>query len=197
MSTASHRALSAVVIQVPTTTAQLDNVRALMTAFVDWSRVRYADYLDQVNAYFSADAFQAELAGLPGNYAPPNGHLLLAELDGEPAGCVALRRFDSFACEMKRMFVSPPFQGRGVGRALAETLIREARSIGYRRMLLDTGFLQTEAQNLYRSLGFVEIEPYYPVPDVVRRGALFMELDLAMTAASAGSLPREDQRHQE
>lgn len=191
MSMSSHKALSAATIQVPTTTAQLDHVRALMTAFVDWSRVRYAAYLDQVNAYFDAGAFQAELSGLPGTYAPPDGCLLLAELDGKPAGCVALRRLDASACEMKRMFVSPPFQGRGIGRALAETLIHEARAIGYQRMRLDTGFLQTEAQNLYRSLGFIEIEPYYSVPDVVRRGALFMELDLVRTA---GNLPKEIQR---
>jgi ribosomal protein S18 acetylase RimI-like enzyme len=80
---------------------------------------------------------------------------------------------------MKRMYVDPAFHRRRVGRALAERLIDAARASGYRRMLLDTGFLQVEAQGLYRSLGFVEIAPYYPVPAAVRGGALFMELLLA------------------
>jgi GNAT superfamily N-acetyltransferase len=101
------------------------------------------------------------------------------QIDGQPAGRVALRRFDARSCEMKRMFVDPSFQGRGAGRALAERLIGEARTSGYSRMLLDTGFLQVEAQNLYRSLGFTEIAPYYAVSDTVRRGALFMELQLS------------------
>jgi putative acetyltransferase len=162
----------------PTTPAELDQVRALMTAFVAWSRVRYVEYLDQVNAYFDAGAFSAELAGLPGSYGPPRGCLLLARVDGDGVGCVALRPLEAEACEMKRMFVEPRAQGRGVGRALAERLIEAARARGYTHMRLDTGFLQVEAQGLYRSLGFREIEPYYPVPDAVRRGALFMELQL-------------------
>lgn len=159
----------------PTTPAQLDAVRALMTAFVAWSRQRYHEYLDQVNAYFDAAAFNAELAGLPGSYGPPEGCLLLALDDGEPAGCVAFRPLGTGSCEMKRMFVAPPFQGRGVGRALAERLIATAQDRGYTLMRLDTGFLQVEAQSLYRSLGFREIEPYYPMPEAVRGGAIFME----------------------
>ena len=158
----------------PATEEQLNEVRALMTAFVDWSRQRYADYLDQVNAYFEAKAFSNELAGLPGAYARPRGRLLLAQ----PAGCVASRPFDQTTCEMKRMFVTPALHGRGVGRALAETLIREAKTSSYSRMVLDTGFLQVEAQSLYHSLGFVDIEPYYPIPAEARSTALFMELKL-------------------
>src|ERR1700712_709118 len=123
----------------PTTEQQLDQVRALMQAFVAWSRQRYADSIEQVNAYFDAKAYSAELAGLPGSYARPRGRLLLARLDQQPAGCVAFRPFDADSCEMKRMFVTPTAQGQGVGRALAETLVREAKLAGYRRMLLDTG----------------------------------------------------------
>jgi putative acetyltransferase len=160
---------------VPTSEVELDQVRALMRGFVAWCRVRYAEHLDQIDAYFDAGAFEAELAGLPGSYGPPRGCLLLAQIDGEAAGCVAYRPLDATSCEMKRMFVAPQFQGRGVGRALAERLIATAGASGYSLMRLDTGFLQLEAQTLYRSLGFREIEPYYPVPDVVRAGALFME----------------------
>jgi GNAT superfamily N-acetyltransferase len=153
-----------------------------MTNFVAWSRIRYADYIEQVNAYFDAKAFSAELAGLPGAYTSPRGCLLLAQINHQAAGCVAFRAFDATTCEMKRMFVEPAFQGRGVGRALAELLIAEARASGYSRMLLDTGFLQIEAQNLYRSLGFTQISPYYPIPDATRSTALFMELQLSSTA---------------
>jgi ribosomal protein S18 acetylase RimI-like enzyme len=74
--------------------------------------------------------------------------------------------------------VAPALHGRGVGRALAETLVREAKLAGYSRMLLDTGFLQVEAQGLYHSLGFIDIEPYYPIPEESRSSALFMELRL-------------------
>ena len=173
-----EQARSVAEIIEPSTVEQLDQVRELMRAFVEWSRQRYAAYLDQVNAYFEAKAYSAELAGLPGAYARPRGRLLLAQIDGQPAGCVAFRPFGSDACEMKRMFVAPALQGRGVGRALAERLIAEARASGYARMLLDTGFLQVEAQTLYHSLGFVDIEPYYPIPDAARSTALFMELRL-------------------
>jgi GNAT superfamily N-acetyltransferase len=167
-----------IAINEAATEAELQQVRVLMRAFVAWSRERYVDYLAQVNAYFDPVAFEAELAGLPGQYAPPRGRLLLATFAGEPAGCVALRPFDAESGEMKRMFVSPTYQGRGVGRALAERLIAEARRSGYRRMLLDTGFLQVEAQSLYYSLGFQRIDPYYPVPAEARERALFMELAL-------------------
>lgn len=170
-----------ITIVEPATPAQLDAVRALMTAFVAWSRQRYHEYLEQVDAYFNAATFSAELASLPGSYGPPAGCLLLALVDGEPAGCVAFRPMDTGICEMKRMFVAPPFQGRGVGRALAERLIVAARDRGYTLMRLDTGFLQVEAQRLYQGLGFREIEPYYPVPVAVRGGAIFMELQLAET----------------
>jgi GNAT superfamily N-acetyltransferase len=173
-----QKGLTMIEVQQAVSVAQLDAVRTLMRSFVEWSRQRYADYLTQVNAYFDARAYEAELAGLPGKYAPPEGSLLLATFDGQPAGCVAFRPFDAATCEMKRMFVATAFQGRGVGRALATRLIAEARGAGYGRMVLDTGFLQVEAQTLYASLGFVGIEPYYPIPEAVRGGAIFMELQL-------------------
>jgi GNAT superfamily N-acetyltransferase len=176
--TKPHQERSSITIQIPTTPTQLDQVRVLMTNFVAWSRIRYADYIEQVNAYFDAKAFGAELVGLPGAYASPRGCLLLAQINNQAAGCVAFRAFDANTCEMKRMFVEPAFQGRGVGRALAERLIAEARASGYSRMLLDTGFLQIEAQSLYRSLGFIQIPPYYPIPDAAHSTALFMELQL-------------------
>jgi hypothetical protein len=87
-------------VQQAVSAVQLDAVRTLMRSFVEWSRQRYANYLTQVNAYFDAGAYEAELAGLPGKYAPPQGSLLLSTVDGQSAGCVAFRPFDERTCEM-------------------------------------------------------------------------------------------------
>jgi len=165
-------------VLVPTTVAQLDDVRALMRAFIVWHRQRHQQDLALIDSYFDAGAFEAELAGLPGKYAPPRGQLLLAAINGDAAGCVALREIDDVRCEMKRMFVYPEYHGQGVGRALAEAIIREARDLGYQRMLLDTSIRQAEAQTLYRRLGFRDVAPYYELPDALRNWLVFMELPL-------------------
>jgi len=126
--------------------------------------------------------FEAELAGLPGKYAPPTGALLLGWVDGAVAGCVALRQLTPEICEMKRLYVRPEHRGvRGgdgmsLGRALAVGIVAEGRALGYERLRLDTiGGKMDAAIELYRSMGFVEIAPYYasPVP-----GTVYMELVL-------------------
>ena len=165
-------------IRTPRSADQVNEVRALMRAFVAWHRERHVEDSHLVNAYFDAGAFEEELATLPGDYAPPDGALLLAYLAGEAAGCVALRRIDSAACEMKRMFVYPQFHGKGVGRALGEAIVREAKSSGYSVMRLDTSVRQMEAQQLYATLGFRRIDPYYELPSAVRDWLVFMELAL-------------------
>ncbi len=114
--------------------------------------------------------FDAEVAALPGKYAPPRGTLLLARVAGDLAGCIALRPLDELGptvCEMKRMYVRPAFRGTGVGRVLAERLIAEARRIGYQVMKLDTDTHPkfAAAIGLYRSLGFVECQRYNDDPD--------------------------------
>jgi carbonic anhydrase len=122
--------------------------------------------------------FEREIVTLPGVYAPDSGRLLLAVQAGpqnetEAVGCGALRRFDGVCCEMKRLYVRPAARGLGAGRELAMALIGEARSMGYRKVLLDTLPSMQEAHKLYRSLGFREIPSYRkdPVP-----GSLFFEL---------------------
>jgi putative acetyltransferase len=165
-------------VLVAETPQQLDQVRDLMRAFTAWHRGRHREDLELIERYFDAAAFENELASLPGKYAPPRGALLLATHEGSPAGCVALREIDADACEMKRMFVYPQFHGKGVGRALAEAVLGEARSIGYRSMLLDTSVRQSEAIALYRRLGFRDIEPYYELPPDLRNWLVFMELRL-------------------
>jgi putative acetyltransferase len=123
--------------------------------------------------------FDAEIAALPGEYAAPNGHLLLAFVGGELAGCAALRPLGDVdyanACEMKRLFVRPGFRRFGLGRALAQALLDEARRVGYSTMLLDTLDDMESARELYASLGFTEIPPYYfnPIP-----GAHYLKAEL-------------------
>ena len=109
--------------------------------------------------------FDAEVATLPGEYAAPGGQLLLAWVDGRLAGCGALRALADVdyanACEMKRLFVRPGFRRFGLGRLLAQALLDEARRAGYSAMLLDTLDEMEAARELYASLGFEEIPPYY------------------------------------
>jgi GNAT superfamily N-acetyltransferase len=160
------------------TSEQLDDVRDLMRAFVEWHRHRHAADQGLISDYFDADAFEEELASLPGEYAPPAGCLLVATSDDEAAGCVALRDLGDGVCEMKRMFVRTELQGRGVGRALATAVIGAARSMGFERMRLDTSVGQVEAIGLYQSEGFVPIEPYYELPDRLREWLVFLEIRL-------------------
>ena len=108
--------------------------------------------------------FEAELAGLPGAYAPPAGRLLVAEADGDLVGCAALRPQAPGVCELKRLYVRPAFRGRGLGRRLLEALLAEAVAAGYREAVFDTLQSMTEALALYRSLGFHPTEPYNEHP---------------------------------
>ncbi|HVG31682.1 MAG TPA: GNAT family N-acetyltransferase [Pyrinomonadaceae bacterium] len=143
--------------------AQLAQARSLF--------MEYAEALPGIDLCFQN--FDRELMNLPGAYAPPDGRLLLA-LDGSAlAGCVALRRVGADTCEMKRLYVRPAFRGRRIGALLADSIIEEARRVGYRRMLLDTLPIMTDAIRLYRALGFREIAPYYHNPV---EGTLYMEL---------------------
>jgi ribosomal protein S18 acetylase RimI-like enzyme len=134
----------------------------------------YADWL-AVDLCFQN--FEQEVATLPGAYTPPRGRLLLAKVGGEAAGCVALRPLEPGICEMKRLWVEPGFAGAGLGRVLAEAIIQTAREAGYERMRLDTmPERMPAAQRLYRTLGFVEIPPYYDNP---LSGVVMLELRLS------------------
>lgn len=120
--------------------------------------------------------FEAELAALPGKYAPPAGRLLLAYSDDKLAGCIAMREIEDGVCEMKRLFVRDEFRGARIGVALIEKLITDAREIGYKKMRLDTFPPKMgKAVSLYAAHGFVAIPRYYDNP---HEGVLFMELTL-------------------
>ncbi len=134
----------------------------------------YAGSLDVDLAY---QDFEAELAGLPGQYAAPRGLLLLArDIDGTPLGCVACRPLDEDICEMKRLFVAPAGRGRGLGRLLVRRLFADARALGYREMRLDTLASMHAAQALYRAENFELTTPYYDTPVA---GTVFMRCSLA------------------
>ena len=126
----------------------------------------------------SYQGVNSELDNLPGVFSPPAGCLLIAEINNNPVGCVALRLFEPGTCEMKRLFVKPEVRGKGVGKALAIRIIEEAKKKGYRKMLLDTGDFMVAAQKVYSSLGFKTIGQYYDVPAEVLKRTVFMELSL-------------------
>lgn len=140
------------------------------------ARELFLEYARSLDFELCFQSFDAELAGLPGKYAAPQGRLYLARVDGNVAGCIALRPLETGVCEMKRLWVRPAYRGHGVGRALCDRLVDDARQIGYRVMRLDTiGATMQKAVGLYRALGFREIPAYYdnPIP-----GALYLELTL-------------------
>jgi ribosomal protein S18 acetylase RimI-like enzyme len=126
----------------------------------------FKEYQESLGVSLDFQDFDAELAGLPGDYVPPDGRLLIARAGATATGCIALRRLDETSCEMKRLYVRPAHRASGLGRQLAERIISEAREIGYDRMCLDTMPSMAKAQRLYESLGFRDIEPYRfnPVP---------------------------------
>jgi ribosomal protein S18 acetylase RimI-like enzyme len=108
--------------------------------------------------------FSSELDALPGNYSPPGGRLLLALVDGAPAGCIALRPHEETRCEAKRLWVKPEYRGQGIGKKLMERIIEEARLEGYRELLGDTMPYMTEAISMYDRLGFERGEAYLADP---------------------------------
>ena len=140
------------------------------------ARELFLEYARSLGFSLCFQNFDQELAGLPGDYAPPEGRLLLAEYDGQLAACIALHNLGPDICEMKRLYLRPQFRGKGLGRALAERIISEARAIGYRHMRLDTVEpVMRDAVAMYRKLGFKEVASYRANPIA---GALYMELDL-------------------
>lgn len=133
----------------------------------------FQQYADSLDFDLDVEGFRGEMDEFPWQYASPQGCILLAREEDQYLGCVALRPLGDVVCEMKRLFVSPDAQGRGIGRALVHELIRCARQIGYQGMRLDTVPSMRSARTLYRAFGFRDIESYGDSPI---EGAIFMEL---------------------
>ena len=153
----------------------MEIVEAHDKRYIPEVREIFIEYQKWVGSDLCFQDFEQELKDLPGDYVPPKGRLYLAMADAAVAGCIALRKIEGVACEMKRLFVRPAFRGTGLGRRLTMTVIRSARDIGYARMRLDTLPAMSSAIALYESLGFVEIDSYRYNPI---DGAKYMELDL-------------------
>jgi putative acetyltransferase len=134
-----------------------------------------AEYQRDLGISLCFQGFDRELAGLPGDYAPPRGRLLIARLEGGLAGCVALRPLSAGDAEMKRLYVRPAYRGMNLGRVLAQRVIAEARALGYRTLKLDTLPSMQAAQRLYASLGFADTTPYNDNPV---GGVRFLALEL-------------------
>lgn len=147
-----------------TTPAELEVVREMLR-----------EYQEQLGIDLDFQGFAGELASLPGAYAPPGGRLLLATDDGTPVGCIALRDIGAGRSEMKRLFVRHTARGLGVGKALVERIIAEARAAGFCEIVLDTLPSMDAAQRLYESLGFRDIPPYNANPIA---GTRFLALSL-------------------
>jgi len=165
--------------------AGLRMTQASSPAQIAQVRELFLEYAKSLGFSLCFQSFDQELAGLPGDYSPPDGRLLIAEYEGEVAGCVALHKLEPGICEMKRLYLRPAFRGKGLGRRLAETILNEARSIGYQSLRLDTveGVMR-DAVGLYRALGFREIAPYRANP---MEGTLCMELVLSASASRSSS----------
>ena len=137
----------------------------------------FAIYVSTLGVDLTFQDVKSEMENIPGKYAPPKGELWLARNGaGTPVACIGLRPLDDEGCcEIKRLYVSPLARGAGLGKALIDTVIAKAASLGYERIRLDTLPSMASARALYKNAGFMEIEPYYETPLV---GTIFLELML-------------------
>ncbi len=143
---------------------------------IETTRQLFREYETWLDMDLCFQSFEEEMQNLPGKYAPPEGRLYLANIDGEAAGCIALRKIGDGICEMKRLFLRDAARGHGLGKELIEKVIADAREIGYSKMRLDTYPPKMgKAVSLYEAHGFRKIEAYYDNP---HEGVLYMELDL-------------------
>jgi GNAT superfamily N-acetyltransferase len=150
-------------------------VAQLLRDYLLWMRRRYRDNPDMVDAYFEPLEWDSELGDLRGHYGAPFGAIVLALVDGVPAGCVMLRGIGEDVSEMKRLFVRPAFRGLGLAKQMIAEIMRLSCVRGYAHMNFETGVLQTEAEELYRSLGFKRTAPYYGSSDLIRKSGRFFE----------------------
>jgi GNAT superfamily N-acetyltransferase len=155
---------------------KMEIIQAETPEQIEQARGLFREYETWLGLSLCFQNFDEEVAALPGKYAKPEGRLFLVFANENLAGCIALRKLEEGVCEMKRLFVRGDFRGRKIGNVLIEKLIEEAKSIGYRKMRLDTyPPKMAKAARLYESHGFREIPPYYHNP---YGEVLYLEKDL-------------------
>ncbi|MCC0640510.1 GNAT family N-acetyltransferase [Clostridioides sp. ES-S-0048-02] len=138
-------------------------------------KILFTEYSNSLNIDLCFQDFNNELKTLPGKYKKPSGSLILAFVDENLAGCVALKKLEDDVCELKRLYVRDKFRGLKIGKILLEEIVKEAKKIGYTYMRLDTLPSMKSAQGLYEKIGFYDINPYTYNPI---EGARYMELKL-------------------
>jgi N-acetylglutamate synthase-like GNAT family acetyltransferase len=153
---------------------QLEAVREMMREYFDWA-FSLEDGSEEAPTFQNSET---ELENLPGIYAPPQGRFLIAEVDGEICGTVALKPINEQTGELKRLYVKPGARGHGLGVRLVNELIREAREIGYARIILDSHRSMASAHAVYRALGFRNVEPPDDFPESLKAKVVFMEMRL-------------------
>lgn len=150
---------------------QLEAVKALL---LEYTSILLEQNPAAAGSCLQRQNFEGELANLAEKYGAPQGRLYLIRVDGAPAGCAAMKRLDRYRCELKRLYIRPPFRGQGLARRLVERLLTDAREEGYEAMLLDTFPFLSQAIRLYRALGFYEIPRY----NSFGRSLIYMQKDL-------------------
>ena len=156
---------------------EIHDVQELLREYTTWAFTLTAES----NQAPTFHGLEEELAVLPGTYAPPTGSLLLATLNKQPAGCIALKGHDAATGELKRFYVRPTFRGRKIGRHLVEAVIEKAREMGYQRLILDSHISMKSAHAIYEAAGFRKVETPSDFPEDLKPIALFMEMNLDKT----------------
>jgi GNAT superfamily N-acetyltransferase len=167
--------LTALTIAQVESPEQIAAVRELLVEYIEWTRNIEVDAMDAPTFH----GLEAEMASLPGVFAPPSGRLLLARCDGQPAGCVAFKRVDTSTCELKRFYVRPALRGRNIGRELVGRLVDEARLSGYTNIVLDSHVSMTSAHRIYREFGFEQVPAPADFPERLKPVVVFMQAELA------------------
>jgi ribosomal protein S18 acetylase RimI-like enzyme len=157
-----------------TSSAEIESVRNLLREYIAWA-FTLEEGSDKAPTFLG---IEEELAALPGIYVPPSGRLLVAMYEGQAVGCVCMKGLDQTTCEVKRLYVSPAMRGRSIGNQLVTKLVKEARSCGYRQIVLDSHRSMTSAHAIYESAGFVRVPAPADVPEFVKSVAIFMEYSL-------------------
>jgi putative acetyltransferase len=157
---------------------QMRHARELFREYFEFLHTLLDSTVGDLNNIHSLSGYEAEIAGVLDQYTPPDGRLLLAYDDAELAGCVVICKIGLGRCEVKRLWVRPPFRGKKISRSLVTTLIDEARIAGYRSIVLSSVEAMKEAVALYGSLGFERTASFYEKPEEAMADQIFMKMDL-------------------